>query len=1066
VDYAAERLKLVGWLRKQLIGPAMGGNLQGISPLDRYPSGALYPIINNEEGLDPAGNIDYEVEESASTVDGDGADGVLPTVRRRRYMPPSSVGFSFFVRGGDWELQVYCSAALYEREEERDERGRFIKKDYRRILLGGDDGAITATSPNRIDVLQDTKGVSRAGIDIQARPYAGGEIVTVSLFNRQEVDESGQQRPGQDERSEKSLFEVELRCYVERGELGAYPRVEYSLLNEEEQELELQYRNRRIFAVGHGAAVDWRQDDKGTWEIFSDFMPAIEVPQVTADVADGDVQVLEIGFLSSLMENSAPVLQALSNFVEGYSGWVDDQKADVGLFVNGEQRAGERITTRMDVVLERMRSGIALLRRDNLAAQSFAFANQAMLEQMQRTDEIKPGVSQSKVYRWRPFQLAFLLTTIESAIDEDNDFRDTVDLIWFPTGGGKTEAYLGLIAYLVVWRRLKFPESGGGTTTLMRYTLRLLTAQQYLRAARMICALELIRRQSPVLGKEPITVGLWVGKPTSPNTYEQAVKNVAKAELGNANALRSFVLDRCPWCAEVFQAPQNYRATESSFHICCTNSECAFGKASPGTIPCNVVDEALYDSPPTLLIATIDKFARLAWDERATAFFGKGNCRPPELVIQDELHLIAGALGSVAGLYEAALQTVLVKRGVHPKYIASTATIRMAEDQVKKLYGNDIAVFPPPGLDCDDSYFARTVPVSVRPGRLYVGYFAPTLDRQHCMSPLAAALLIAPERVFEPGTEEREALLEAWWTQIVYHGSLKGVGNSHNAFNIDVRDLCGRLAEEALQIQESEESEGSAPPVTRLTHRLSQLTSIASAEENAQVFARLEHDRSSEDCLDAVLATNMVSVGLDVGRLALMVINGQPLTTAEYIQASSRVGRSDVPGIVCVNYYRDQARSLSHYENFRPYHESFYRFVEPTSVTPYTYQARMRALHAALVIVIRHSCSHLLANDKAGKFDPNDLSVLKVIDMLKKRCARSDPERATEIATHLDNLIEEWRDRVKYADTARCQLDYYCSDTDRANERLLFNHDDKIRGLWPTLQSMRNVENSALLKTL
>jgi hypothetical protein len=196
------------------------------------------------------------------------------------------------------------------------------------------------------------------------------------------------------------------------------------------------------------------------------------------------------------------------------------------------------------------------------------------------------------------------------------------------------------------------------------------------------------------------------------------------------------------------------------------------------------------------------------------------------------------------------------------------------------------------------------------------------------------------------------------------------------------------------------------------------------------------------------------------------VINGQPLTTAEYIQASSRVGRSSVPGIVCVNYYRDQARSLSHYENFRPYHESFYRFVEPTSVTPYTYQARLRALHAALVIVVRHSCPQLLANNKAGSFDPADQQVRKVVDMLKRRCARSDVERADEIAAHIDNLVEEWHDRAIYAEQARCHLDYQCSDNDRANERLLFNHDAKIKGLWPTLQSMRNVENSALLRIL
>ncbi|MCX6780461.1 MAG: helicase, partial [Candidatus Magasanikbacteria bacterium] len=270
---------------------------------------------------------------------------------------------------------------------------------------------------------------------------------------------------------------------------------------------------------------------------------------------------------------------------------------------------------------------------------------------------------------------------------------------------------------------------------------------------------------------------------------------------------------------------------------------------------------------------SIDKFARLAWDERATAFFGvKGNL-PPELIIQDELHLIAGALGSVAGLYEAALDTVLKERGVHPKYIASTATIRMAEQQVKRLYGRELAVFPPPGLSCDDSYFARTVPLSQRPGRMYVGYLAPMLDQQHCMAPLAAALLVAPEVVFDMGQENRDELLEAWWTQVVYHGSLKGVGNSHNAFNIDVQDIIRRLKEELKQAENSPEGNdvNRTETIMRTATRISQLTSISSAEDNSRTFSLLENTRDNAECIDAVLATNMISVGLDVARLALMI---------------------------------------------------------------------------------------------------------------------------------------------------------------------------------------------------
>jgi hypothetical protein len=1061
VIYKKGRSDLLEWLKKQLIGPASGENLLRGSPLDRYPTGILFPIMRDEEGIDPASVSDDDDIESLGDDTTAGSDA-QPATKRRRYMPPSSVGFSFFARGKELRFHIRCSSALYKRIGERDERGQFIDTKYQRSTLGGDEEAKTFTQPNqqphaqsnqRVDVL-----VGRASIDVLWRSFLDGWIVTVSLFNKQESSATGDRKRLAQERIEQSLFEVNLRCFLEAGEIGTYPRVDKSLLSEEDQELELQYKHRNIYAIGHGAAVDWRVEQDHVKEISTEFMPAVEVPQVTADVAGDDDRVLQLAYLAE-SETTAEIFKELDQFVEKYSAWVHTQNTKVNKLEPDERAAARRITARMETAIERMRRGVGLLRSPPHAAESFKLANQAMLNQMRQADHVRGKRRDDNDYRWRPFQLAFLLAVMESAIYEDDDYRDIVDLIWFPTGGGKTEAYLGLIAFLIVWRRLTSPATGGGTTVLMRYTLRLLTAQQYLRATRMICALELIRRDTPKLRDGPsITIGMWVGSATSPNRFEDAMKYVLQARSGNVGVLRSLVLENCPWCGTPFTASEGYIASETEFHFCCTNAACDFGRQDQGILPCNVVDEALYDEPPTLLIATIDKFARLAWDERANAFFGVDGNRAPELVIQDELHLIAGALGSVAGLYEAALDTVLTARGIRPKYIASTATIRMAEQQVKRLYGRSLAVFPPPGLSCDDSFFARTVPLDKRPGRMYVGYLAPMLDRQHCMAPLAAALLAAPEVIFEFGQEDRAELLDAWWTQVVYHGSLKGVGNSHNAFNIDVRDVVRRLNEERKQ--EAKE------PITRLAARIAQLTSISSAEENANTFSRLEKLRDSPECLDTVLATNMVSVGLDVARLALMIVNGQPLTTAEYIQASSRVGRSEVPGLVFANYYRDQARSLSHYESFRPYHEAFYRFVEPTSVTPYTYQARTRALHAALVIAIRHAGHYLRANNQAGQFSPDHDYVKKVVEALKLRCEQADPQRAAETASHLDRLVEQWYAEAAHCHVSKIQLNYQAPDKDKAANRLLHNHDDQIKGLWPTLQSMRNVENTGLLKPL
>jgi superfamily II DNA or RNA helicase len=305
---------------------------------------------------------------------------------------------------------------------------------------------------------------------------------------------------------------------------------------------------------------------------------------------------------------------------------------------------------------------------------------------------------------------------------------------------------------------------------------------------------------------------------------------------------------------------------------------------------------------------------------------------------------------------------------------------------------------------------------------------------------------------------------------VVYHGSLKGVGVSHNCFTGDVREYLG-MHRERLKEKHQKKSppQDHTPPDTaelRLNPKIAQLTSNWSPEDNVRTFARLEKGRDDPESLDAVLATNMLSVGLDVSRLALMIINGQPLTTGEYIQASSRVGRSEVPGLVAINYYRDQARSLSHYENFRPYHESFYRFVEPTSVTPYTYQARRRALHAALVIAIRHSLARLRGNNQAGQFDTSQDGVGKVIEILTERCRRADPQRADETARHLKNLVQEWQAEAQRCMNAQRQLHYQAPDSENAVDRLLYNHEDRIKGLWPTLQSMRTVENTTLLKQL
>ena len=933
--YVEARTRLVEWLRQQLIGPARNtedGYDLHLSPLDRFPVGVLGPVESEERWLDPAseraaedGDLEGHFLGDEEEAPEDGAlerseEKVIP-VRRPSYVPPSSVGFSFFVRG-DVRLRIEASGAVYSAMDAnvRDQRGR-SGTQFQRSALGP--GAVLYLGDS---VVQKEIWDGRAGIDVRARLHGTGTILTVTLFNRQRVEWVKDAPRRRNNRISSSVFEAGLKCIVDRGDVVDYPRVDPSLLTDEERELELQYRERRIFAVGHGAAVDWKFAPGEPFHIWSEFMPQTTTPIVSVS-PQGDARVLE---MESLAGDSLP-LEALRAFVREYGAWVRERRREAKEFEDEQDReAAHRICRRMEDTHERMSRGVDMLSSEPDAALAFRLANRAMLQQMVKLDGGNAGP-----WRWRPFQLGFLLTTMESTVLDRDDHRRLLDLIWFQTGGGKTEAYLGLIAFLLVWRRLRYGEKGGGTAAFMRYTLRLLSRQQFERAARLICALELMRREEGMpLGEEPFSIGIWVGKDVCPNQICDAAKIVDEIRATEARGAPTdsprnrLLITRCPWCQQQLDKERGYEVGERDFRFYCRNPACEFG-CWDEPLPCRVVDESLYEHPPSLLIATIDKFARLAWEGRAGAFFGAGHHRrAPDLVLQDELHLISGPLGSVAGLYEAGIETAICCRGVTPKYIASTATTKMATTQVRALFGRDVAVFPPQGLCCDDSWFARVD--RSRPGRLYIGYLAPLRNQQQCLAPLVASLLAAPLTVFR-GDSNQEDLLEAWWTNVVYHGSLRGVGTSSNAFQSDIRDFGEHLIAEYIEARVAEAdrgvdyaSSGGQPnrdrmdPIEKELRRrfdeveFEQLWSRHTAEQIAETFERLNRPRGADRCLDAVLSTNMVAVGLDVSRLALMVVNGQPLTTGEYVQATSRVGRGEA------------------------YHESFYRFVEPSSVTPYT----------------------------------------------------------------------------------------------------------------------------------
>jgi hypothetical protein len=643
---------------------------------------------------------------------------------------------------------------------------------------------------------------------------------------------------------------------------------------------------------------------------------------------------------------------------------------------------------------------------------------------------------------WRPFQLAFLLMNLHSLAQPEDASRSVVDLIWFPTGGGKTEAYLGLAAYAIILRRLLNPNDGG-TAVLMRYTLRLLTAQQFQRAASLICALELLRRAGEIPGQTPISIGLWAGGALTPNTRDDAKKQFEKfVSEGRKNP---FVLLNCPWCGAPMgaikpeiTAPDGSRETAFDHQVVgyktdfshpnrsgpktvifqCRDETCEF--SYPHRLPVCVIDEDLFDAPPTLLLGTVDKFAMLAWKPEARAFFGRSDQAenkhaPPDLIIQDELHLISGALGSTVGHYETVIQELCSRGGnaqgarIGPKIVASTATVSHAKEQCHALWNcgkQNVFQFPPQCLEAGDSFFAFEDKDA--PGRKYVGVFA-----QAATSPLSAlvrafaALLQAPRMAKVLDEKDRDP----YWTLVGYFNSLRELGHTATLVRAEVSEHLERIHRRLMLPYE----EGTKNK-RRWARTCMELTSRIASDKITESLQRLflNYPQEGRDFPeDVCLATNMISVGVDVPRLGMMTVSGQPKTTAEYIQATSRVGREH-PGLVVMIYNEKRARDRSHFEHFHSYHSAVYKHVEPTSVTPFSSPVRDRALHALLTIWMRMNGGTQLRKEPRLLPDSQsqgEFETLKneVESLIERRVRTVDQGEMAATMSELRELILRWK---------------------------------------------------------
>lgn len=835
--------------------------------------------------------------------------------------------------------------------------------------------------------------------------------------------------------------------------------------DEEHRQLEFLFRKQKHFAVGHNCSVEWEKSDEPKW-VKTSFLPMYELKGLTTKTGDH----IDLFDLSVWGGSQAETINRIEQFVQKYTDWIGDQKNSR----SASEKEAKQILERLDTTLTRLNEGVELLKTNHHLFRAFQLTNTAMLLQfalneadgyrlIQNTDlagGCHPPDEQFRNYRYHPFQLAFLLISLESIINSESKYRtDVVDLIWFPTGGGKTEAYLAVATLTILWRRMA-NQSYQGVSVIMRYTLRLLTAQQFERTSRLITVLEYLRQKFVDELKEgPISIGLWIGQSSTPNNLADA-KNKMEKILEKGGQANPFQIDKCPWCNEslISNDSNRYhafeiRTTAKKMMIKCLNENCHFHNVHSGAaLPVLVVDEALYNHPPTLLLATVDKFAMLSWKDEGHRFFSSlEQGLPPDLIIQDELHLLSGPLGSISGLFETVVEALCSKEGKTPKIIASTATTRNTDQQVKNLYNRQAYVFPPHGLSYEDSFFARQSEVS---NRCYLGFMPSGKTGIDTQVQLLSALFIARLRTYlECGENEDET--SPYWTLVSYYNSLRDVGRMSNKVGDEI----------ATTVKQKQKSLGLDTyrfNFSGLKNRTEELTSRIESSKIKQTLGRLEkhfalgtsregYKYPETGLVDLVLATNMLSVGIDIARLNIMLINGMPRNVAEYIQASSRIGRKD-KGLVVSFFDSNRARDKSCFEHFVSFHQSLYKQVEPLSLTPFTPNTIDKMIASVLVTYVRHKIG-LNRNRDIKDFD-KDKHVSNLKQVIEDRFKQ--PEIFKYCCERLDRLAQDWHEKINQSDPYKT----YDGNTNALLQKPTFQGEKR----WKVMQSMRDIDSSSFVQ--
>ena len=1050
--HGCERKEIIRLVRELLLGPREEDETIASAPADTYLTGILWPA-----GA-PLDSIEDEENDGAPANEDGETDAGVPGYRTIR---PCSIGLTFAADAAAAVVVSSDATARYVPEEREARKGGRPERHWRRMPLGysyelqaGGAGAWSTQEFRGADgaLVHDPE----VRLHIKRRIDGDRQVLTATLVN-EAVERDDRLR------DECCLFQagLEIRALDGGGAGAIRPRrtVPTVAADEDAQSAALLYRDVVEYAVGHGVAAEWKASPvSGVDCVATTWLPSIGVKGTSAEAhtmlrefLDGRPNALEASWLAR-MDDREEIMRALRAFVAVYGRWIEETLEEGRDGIPAEVgEAADLNLERCRTAFRRMGQGVAVLEEDDSAWRAFALANAAM----DRQARYGAKGDRSGPLTWRPFQLAYMLLVVPGLVRPKREDRDCLDLLWFPTGGGKTEAYLALTAFQIFLRRLDDDRRrrNGGVDVLMRYTLRLLTVQQFQRAASLICACDAIRREGGDLGGAPISLGLYVGGEATPNRAGDGLDALREEHQGIQPRSTPRQLLDCPVCGHGLPATSYEAAADGSgIEIRCRQPGCETG-GEP--IPVLTVDDFIYASPPSLIIGTIDKFAQLPRRSDLRSLFGLDGGLRPGLIIQDELHLISGPLGSMAGLYETVIDLVCTDGGVRPKVIGSTATIGQAGRQVRALFDRDVLQFPPAGFDARDSFFA--VRDEDGPDRVYIGLSSAGRSPKFALQAATAALLQAAGKRKDVGAEAES--LDPFWTAVLYFNSLRELGGAHVLVQDDIprqmsflasRMDCGRRDLEAETIELS-----SRVASRELPEYLNQLAVALDGDGD---------DPFGPAARDVVLASNMISVGVDVSRLGLMLVNGQPKSTAEYIQASSRIGRG-LPGLVVTLYNFGRPRDVSHFEHFGVYHGALYRNVEATSVTPWAPRARDKALHAVVAAAVRHLVADMDDDEAAREFDASDPAVQAVLVAIGRRArSASSGIEGDDSEADLEGIVRKWEERSRASRAGGGALLYWerKAPFGRTRPHLMTSAEEgqKPGTGWPTPNSMREVEPS------